>query len=231
MKTARSQSLSAADAAKRLGVKVETLYAYVSRGLLRRVPGPGKHSRFERADVERLSTRGRRVAGKKPQSSWVETALTEVSAEALRYRGKDALALATSQPFERVAQWLWGLPEDEPGSAFIAPRAAVALARAVQAGLPEETLPLERLRVIGVVLGSTDPLRFETSSAAVIATARGLLAGMVESLPRHGRPERSQALAERLWPRLSPAPANPARIRLLDIAMGLCADHALSPST
>jgi citrate synthase len=225
--------ISAAQAATRLGVKRETLYAYVSRGLLARLPGGRKESEFDPVEVDRLATRGRRAPGLKPQALLVETALTDVRDDDIRYRGVSALELAGREPFERVAEWLWGVaPDAQPATAFSAPRAAVALARAVQAALPEEALPLERLRVIGVVLGSTDPLRYETSRGAVIATARGLCAGMVESLPRIGREVGGeQRLAARLWPRLCAARPTPARLRALDLAMGLCADHALSPST
>ncbi len=48
------------EAARRLGVKPETLYAYVSRGLLssRRAPG-GRGSTFDPAQVAALARRGR----------------------------------------------------------------------------------------------------------------------------------------------------------------------------
>ncbi|MGH9172508.1 MAG: helix-turn-helix transcriptional regulator, partial [Acidimicrobiales bacterium] len=54
--------LSATDAARRLGVKRETLYAYVSRGMLtsHRLAG-GKESRFDPAEITRLA--GRRRGG------------------------------------------------------------------------------------------------------------------------------------------------------------------------
>jgi citrate synthase len=86
------------------------------------------------------------------------------------------------------------------------------------------------------VLGSTDPLRYETSPAAVVAPARALIAGMVESLPRvatkHDRkPDGPLPLRQRLWVRLTALPPQAARLHALDVALGLCADHALSPST
>src|SRR4051812_50217811 len=53
--------LTTAEAARRLGVKPETLYAYVSRGMLTRHPAPGgRRSLFARAEVERLAGRARR---------------------------------------------------------------------------------------------------------------------------------------------------------------------------
>ena len=47
--------LRARDAAVRLGVKLDTLYAYVSRGLLRSVAVPGSRERYYHADdIERF---------------------------------------------------------------------------------------------------------------------------------------------------------------------------------
>ncbi len=52
--------LTAKQAATRLGVKLETLYAYVSRGVLRRtLAADGRTSRFDAAEVESLARRGR----------------------------------------------------------------------------------------------------------------------------------------------------------------------------
>src|SRR5260370_16557310 len=50
--------LSARDAARLLKVRLPTLYAYVSRGFVRSVPGPRKGRRlYFRHDVERLRAR------------------------------------------------------------------------------------------------------------------------------------------------------------------------------
>ncbi len=235
--------MTAAEAAKRLGVKLDTIYAYVSRGSLQRLDSSDKESRFDAAQVERLALRGRRSATPKPTALVIETALTEVTRDAMYYRGKDALVLAASLRFEEVAEWLWAVAPEalEPGAVpaeFVAPRAAVALARTVQSALPEDAALLERLRVIASVLGSTDPLRYDTSPAGVVATARALIAGLVESLPKPaGSPAPRSAkrepmrLAERLYQQLTAARPSAPRVAVLDAAMVLCADHALSPST
>src|SRR5258706_568125 len=85
------------------------------------------------------------------------------------------------------------------------------------------------------VLGSSDALRYETSGAPVIATARTLIAGMIDGLPRRAHkpaPDlRAAPLAARLWAKSSALAVNDARVRLLDHALVLCADHGLSPST
>jgi citrate synthase len=238
MNSSARPQLSATEAARRLGVKLDTIYAYVSRGLLTR-RGTDKESRFDVAQVERLALRGRRGVAPKLPALVITTELTEVTADAVRYRGRSALELARTEPFEHVAEWLWSV-SPEARAPFVAPKAAVTLARSVSAALPEDAPPLERLRVIASVLGSTDPLRYDTSPGPVVATARVLIAGLVDSLPRagtaaspiprgaHATPER---LAQRLFAQLTAARPTAARVRVLDAAMGLCADHALSPST
>ena len=60
--------LQSEEAARRLGVKVATLYAYVSRGLLESHPEPtAGGSLFDLADIERLAVREpRRPADREP---------------------------------------------------------------------------------------------------------------------------------------------------------------------
>jgi len=96
--------LTAAQAAQRLGIKPATLYAYVSRGVLgRSKSADGRGCLFDPADVERLARRGRprRTAG--VADITVKSAITEITADNLRYRGLDATRLAVGHTFEEVA--------------------------------------------------------------------------------------------------------------------------------
>ena len=55
-----TEYVTAAEAARRLGVKPATLYAYVSRGVLTRdKAADGRGSLFDAEEVERLARRGR----------------------------------------------------------------------------------------------------------------------------------------------------------------------------
>ena len=110
------RTLTAAEAAKRLGVKVETVYAYVSRGVLRSTrAADSRSSLFDAADVEAIALRGRprRVSRRLTFEVEIDTHLTEIDGHALRFRGHDAVKLATSATFEQVAELLWtgALPE------------------------------------------------------------------------------------------------------------------------
>src|SRR5258708_11842562 len=100
-------------AAERLGVDVRTLYAYVSRGSLRRVPGPdGRVSRYDSDDLELLAQRSRPRTLPRPAASIhlvIATRVSTVTDGVVRYRGNDVLDLvAAGASFEHVADLLWG---------------------------------------------------------------------------------------------------------------------------
>jgi citrate synthase len=202
--------MGAAEAAKRLGVKQATLYAYVSRGMLTRRRGvDGRSSLFEADEVARFTEKGqpRRAAG--TGDFVIESELTEVADGRFRYRGMEVTKLALWRPFEEVAGWLWtgsfgkqGGPGDrhpaEPGGTggwrppgekdlatqpWQATAEAVAAGTGAQAALPEGTLPLERLRVIVPAMAATDVLRLHLDPPAVVAAGRNIIAGMVDCLP------------------------------------------------
>jgi len=229
--------LGAAEAAGRLGVKRETLYAYVSRGLLRRErSADGRRSWYDEAEVERLARHGRRPDRRDPADLVIETAITAIRGDALTYRGLAATELAAGHRFEEVAQWLW-TGRFAPLSPWHAEPAAMAVGGAAQSALPEGTLPLERLRVIAAALATTDELRFELDPPAVVAAAQSLIAGLVACLPDAAGAGGGRAgvgpgwIAERLWTKLAPGPPEPALLRILDAALVLLADHELAAST
>src|SRR5437773_6475099 len=137
--------LTAEEAAARLGVKPATLYAYVSRGLLRRQRGPDGRSRFALIDLDRIARRGRRdrVAGTELR---IESALTAIEDGGIFYRGEEVPALALRRTFEEVAEFLWTGAFPAPTRWDSDPKALQAATR-VQAALSPEALPLDRLRV------------------------------------------------------------------------------------
>jgi citrate synthase len=207
--------LTAAEAAKRLGVKPATLYAYVSRGVLSRgKAADGRGSLFDPAEVEQLARRGRPRRPPGAVDITVESAITELTDNSLRFRGLDVTRLAVSRTFEEVAELLWTgeFPPAAPAQAaspsgtWRATPAALASGRAAQAGLPAGTRPLDRLQVIVPAMAATDPLRLQLDRSAVLAAARNLIAGMVDCLPAPSAP--SASLAPSTLPTSSILPAS-----------------------
>src|SRR6056297_1614860 len=116
---ARTEFLSAREAAEFLDVKLPTLYAYASRGLIQSVPASrGRSRRYRRRDLERLCARRDARAGHGPVAAaalqWgepvLDSSITLISIEqGPIYRGRPALELARdNRSFESVADWLWG---------------------------------------------------------------------------------------------------------------------------
>ncbi|MDI9830707.1 citrate synthase [Streptomyces sp. KAU_LT] len=227
--------LTTQEAAELLGVKPETVYAYVSRGHLssRRVPG-GRGSTFDAKEVETLARRNRRegTAGSGSAADLsVRTALTLIDADRYYFRGVDATELAARHSYEEVAEWLW-TGRLRPGVTFTAPAASVAAARRAAGALPEHAGPIDRLRVAAVAAAAADPLRFDLSEEAVLATARSLIPTLVAALsPADPADREGGPLARRLWGRLSGRPADEATLRVLDTALALLVDHDLAAST
>ena len=223
--------LTTDQAARRLGVKPETLYAYVSRGQLTRHAAPdGRRSLFARAEVERLAARTRRGGRAGALELVVDTELTLLDPEgALYYRGHDVTRLARESTYEAVAELLWG--EASAGRGESAPTASGAWVAAAGdfSAVPAGVRPADRLRVIVALAAAADPLRADLRPVAVRATARGLIAAMVDALPARGTPVNG-SIAARLWSRLHDELPTAARLGALDGALILLADHELALS-
>src|SRR5215212_5392431 len=109
--------LSAGRAAEELGVSVATLYAYVSRGMVRSeaVEGEGRNRRYRAEDVRRLKERKERR--RDPDGvmegalHWgtpvLESGITLIDGGGLYYRGRDVRALAEEKSIEEVAALIW----------------------------------------------------------------------------------------------------------------------------
>ncbi|MFI1583264.1 citrate synthase [Embleya sp. NPDC020630] len=227
--------LTTAQVAQRLGVKPETVYAYVSRGLLTSVRETRQRgSRFAAADVEELANRtgGRRARPANGSIERIHTRVTLLADDRLYYRGRDVAEL-TGYRLESVAHWLWrgvDLAEVPP---FEAPAGPADLVRRTVAPLPDTARLTDRIRMIVAAAGTADPLRFDLSEQAVVRAGEALLAMIADTLPPcpGTAPPTGPSLAARLWPKLTARAATPERIRMLNAALVLKADHDLAVST
>lgn len=116
------------EALRRLGIKAQTLYAYVSRGRIRMEPDPAdaRRSLYSADDVAQLTARHARGRGRASiaasSMAWGEpaipTSLSAIHRGRPHYRGRDAIELAASGTLEETAALLW---DCAAGVAFAAP--------------------------------------------------------------------------------------------------------------
>ena len=227
--------MTAAQVATRLGVKVDTVYAYVSRGSLRSWKDPAsKTSRFDPNEVEALARRGRpRRTSRPPALDFtIESALTAVGDHDVSYRGRSALDLARSATFEEVAHLLW-TGQLDGGSPTWSPLAVSGT------DLPANR---DRLRMAVVLAAAADPFRADLTNVALPARAGSLIATMTEAvagapgeraarLVISERPPLRGSVAGRLWARLAGGRPAPGLVQATNAALVLLADHELAAST
>lgn len=226
--------LTSRRAAEELGISAATLYAYVSRGLIRSEAGSGRSRRYLADDVRRLKERKRQrqdpasVAG--GALYWgapvLESGITRISGYRFYYRGRDALSLAAENNIEQVASLIW--TGDISGEADIFQGVSVlpasfdsareALRPLALVSLFQAILPLAAagdaasydLRPLSVARTGVRILRFLTAVAAGGDALEGRISYKLQ----------------RAW-----APLLPEAVALLDAALILCADHELPVST
>jgi citrate synthase len=223
--------LGSREAARRLGVSAATLYAYVSRGLLRSEAVDGRRERRYRADdIVRLKRR--RDVGRKAESianhaldfgtPVLESALTLIEDGRLYYRGLDAAELARTASLEEIARLLWNC-DDKPFAADNIPPMTTALRRA---WLAAATLsPVDRCLVLLPAAAALDHPSWVEDRTAMLETGvrtLRLLTAAVTARPPSALPVHEQlAAAWRVPNHLAP---------ILRAVLVLLADHEFNAS-
>jgi citrate synthase len=238
-------------------VKLSTLYAYTSRGLIQSVPGvKGRSRRYRRADLERLCARRDARAGHGPVAAAalrqgepvLDSSITLISIEeGPIYRGKAAVALAREgASFELVAEGLWSGSwpgEIDPG-AWIPDGLGFDI-EPFLALLPERVGPLPILSLGISLWAARDPGRFSWHREAVLPRVRTLLRRCAALLALGGNRTLEKGGAEEegihaslTAPDLASAIAasfsrqlSERELQALNRALVLAADHELNAST
>lgn len=233
-----SKLLSARQAAARLGVSVNTLYAYVSRGLVRSEPSPGstRARLYHAQDIDALLARKelRRDPARAAEgalhfgASVLSSSITLIEEGHLYYRGHDALLLAEAHSLEEVAALIWTgnmasgdwfgkadrlLSEqiasaDEDNPRFIS---WPAYAR-FQALLPQSA--------------RADLGAYDFTPRSVATAGARILRLMIWAATLQPESDSLAGTLQEAW-----FPSSPAAIQLLNAALILCADHELNVSS
>jgi citrate synthase len=198
-----------------LGVKPQTLYAYVSRGRVEMRPDPAdsRRSLYRSSDISALTSR--RARGRQSAAiaasvmNWgepaISTAIATIHHGQIIYRGQDAVALAQYATLEQVAALLWGAENqiDFTSSEEAGADPFAALAKHVGTAHP--------------LIGTSNP-RWIQDAERVIGTLAVALGARPGTAPVHKRLAQGWALGS----------AAAERIRR---ALVLMADHELNAST
>lgn len=215
--------LTAAQVAARLGVKPETVYAYVSRGLLRR-ERDAHGSTFDALEVEAFAAGRRRTAAPAPAHPTtgmplgvVRTDIADIEDGELLYRGRRARDLI-DRPFAEVVAWLWRAERVD------APDPTIGSAREMVAALPPHAGAMDRLRAAVTGFAADDPLRHDTSRATLHRIGWTLLTGLPVALSGDPHPDIARSLTS-AWGTSASADA------AVNAALVLLIDHDLAVST
>lgn len=250
-----AELIGVATAAELLGVRRQTVYAYVSRGILTRIPGTDARghqvSLFERGAVQAL-VEGRHRTRTGVFELHLDTAVTDLTSSGeLRYRGLRAEHLAATASFEEVAELLWQSPEAgrwEPDETTTTVCRSLTLVTTGAAGMR----PPDRVRLALALLAAADPdspaatgpesapdperVR-RAGRAAIVAAAMCLLQPAAETVVPPWPGSVAATVTRGLLPPVEPrhpaieTSAADALTPLVQRAMILLADHELATST
>ncbi len=231
----KSHVLSAAEAATQLGISTSTLYAYVSRGMIRsEAAGDDPRARrYNAEDVERLKSRKEsrhhpEIAAKSALHLGMpvlESSITLIENGHLYYRGHDAVELAASATVEQVAALIWtGNLNADTSAWFTAPLDLPPIYQAMNEAMGVVSA-FERFQVALPLAVQQDFTAYDLRPSAVASTGLRIL--KLLTVLASGKPFKN-GLAETLavgW-----GLDEPQAVRLISAGLILCADHELNVS-
>ena len=227
--------LGAGRAAEELGVSLATLYAYVSRGMIRSeaVEGKGRARRYRAEDIRRLKERKERrrdpdgvVEGALHWGTPVlESEITMIDGGVLYYRGRDVLDLAEESTIEEVAALIW--TGDEAMAPALFPPEMSEPSQRIQSvvGSVAGLTPVEVFQVMLPVAAAEDPAAYDLRPGAVARTGARILRLMTYVAAGESAPGLAGSL-QRGW-----STEDPGAESLLGSALVFCVDHELPVST
>ncbi|MDQ8732086.1 citrate synthase family protein [Bradyrhizobium sp. LHD-71] len=232
MKKSAGLYLSAREAAAELAISPATLYAYVSRGLIRSEPSSDSRAHRYRADDVR-ALKDRRAPSAEPRAfrnfdadlPVLDTAVSTMTDDGPVYRGVDCVALSESATLEHAATLLWGAVSIDPFAPDNLPVMSEAMMAVAHAA--RDAAPIERTIGVLALAADADPRAF-TRAAEGRALVGGRIMRLVIAVMLGRKPA---ALPLHLQLADAWAPDRKDAADLLRRALVLLADHELNAST
>src|ERR1700687_1335746 len=178
MKKTAALYLSAREASAELAISPATLYAYVSRGLIRSEPSSDSRSHRYRAEDVRV-LKQRRTPSPEPRGlksfdadlPVMDSAIATITEDGPIYRGVNCIELAEKDTLEHAATLLWAVGA-EPFSADNCPLVSDEM-RAV-ANAARHAAPIDRTIAVLALAASADPRAFTRA-----AEGRAMVGGRI----------------------------------------------------
>lgn len=231
------QYLTADEVSALLGISKATLYAYVSRGLIRaeEIGGKTRTKRYLAEDVMTFKQRKERHRNPAQAAATalhfgdpvLQSAITLIADGHYYYRGHHAIELARHRHFEEVAALLWtGQFADQTLFAEASQAQPNAFSTAAQlTDHPHQATPAELFQLTLLRAAPADWAAYHYEPVAVMRTGVRILALLADVVTDTGTVGRIAERLQRTW-----RPAAPELIPLLDSVLILCADHELNIS-
>src|ERR1700759_642017 len=232
MKKSEALYLSAREASAELAISTATLYAYVSRGLVRSEPSPDSRShRYRAEDIRGLKERRlpsvepRGFKSFDPDLPVMDSAISTITEEGAIYRGVNCVDLAETDTLEHAATLLWDVTGVDPFAEDNCPHVSDMM-RAI-ADATRRAAPIDRAIAVLALASSADPGAFtrapEGRAMVGARMLRLLVATMLNTTPS-SEPVHQQIA--KVW-----AGDNKHAADLIRRALVLLADHELNAST
>ena len=232
MKKSVGLYLSAREASAELAISQATLYAYVSRGLIRSEPSQDSRShRYRAEDVRTLKERRTPAPEPRGMRSFdadlpvMDSAVATITEDGPIYRGVNCVDLAERDTLEHAATLLWDVTGADPFEQDNCPvvsdemRAVAEAARGANA--------IDRAIAVLALAASADPRAF-TRAPEGRAMLGGRIMRLVVATMLNAKSSASQLHLQiaRVW-----APERKHAADLIRRALVLLADHELNAST
>ncbi len=232
MKKSVGLYLSAREASAELAISPATLYAYVSRGLIRSEPSADSRSHRYRAEDVR-SLKQRRTPSPEPRGlrnfdadlPVMDSAIATITEDGPIYRGVNCIDLAEADTLEHAATLLWDVTGVDPFASDNCPHVSDEMRGVAEAA--RHAAPIDRAVAVLALAASGDPRAFtRAADGRAMVGGRILRLVIATMLNRATSPKPLHLQVAKAW-----APDHKHAADLIRRALVLLAEHELNASS
>jgi citrate synthase len=231
MKKSAALYLSAREASAELAISPATLYAYVSRGLIRSEPSSDSRShRYRAEDIRGLKER--RTPSPEPRGlrsfdadlPVMDSAIATITEDGPIYRGVNCIDLAEKDTLEHAATLLWDVTGVDPFAEDNCPHVSDEMRAIAEA--TRHAAPIDRAIAVLALAASADPRAYTRAADGRAMVGGRILRLVVATMLNRGSSAKPLHLQiAKAW-----APDNKHAADLIRCALVLLAEHELNAS-